>query len=231
MPITKKKAVNPFYESDVLQLTEVYLDEIPDEGEEVELVDADDGNIVRLYKYSKKKWVFVREFKRDNEEEDNGEESGKSDATEESNTTTDPKPNTKQEKAVEKKGRKAKAAVEEDKSDADITKEEVKKAVVKKERITKAVNVNALSDVLSALNEGNVDDAKVMIQKIIDANVSGKKKAKVDGEKEKKTRKPSEYNLFIRDELLRLKNDEPTISHRERMALAVKNWKEMKGTA
>nr|ASU87387.1 transcription factor YABBY [Huperzia selago] len=40
----------------------------------------------------------------------------------------------------------------------------------------------------------------------------------------KKPRTPSAYNMFVRDEILRIKAKDPTVSHKEAFIAAAKNW-------
>ena len=42
-----------------------------------------------------------------------------------------------------------------------------------------------------------------------------------------KTRKPSGYNMFMRQEIKRVKNENPDFSQKDALSLASKNWKEL----
>lgn len=59
------------------------------------------------------------------------------------------------------------------------------------------------------------------------SKASGKKKTNADGT-EKKKRAPTPYNLFIKDQIVALKQDNPSWTGKELMAAATAAWKAQK---
>ena len=59
---------------------------------------------------------------------------------------------------------------------------------------------------------------------------SYKKEAKKEfgKKKEKKTRAPNAYNLFMKDEVARLKGEKPGLSNQEAFKMGAANWKKQK---
>ena len=49
--------------------------------------------------------------------------------------------------------------------------------------------------------------------------------------REKTTRKPSEYNLFMKERIESLKSSQPGMTHKERFSKAVELWKDRKSSA
>jgi hypothetical protein len=95
---------------------------------------------------------------------------------------------------------------------------------------TKAKTVNVQKIVESFVssvdvkNEYTLDELKKILATCYKS--SNKSSRKNGGEK----REPSKYNLFVKDEMSRLKAEHPDKSFQEIMALAASNWKEKKAS-
>lgn len=59
-----------------------------------------------------------------------------------------------------------------------------------------------------------------------DAQNGGKKAQKA--KKAKGAKKPTEYNLFMKKEIQRVKKNDPTLDHREAFTQAANNWSKNK---
>lgn len=76
-----------------------------------------------------------------------------------------------------------------------------------------------VSKVDTTKNDYTLDQLKKLLAEAFKAN--GKKKT---GEK----KEPTRYNLFIRDEIQRMKKENPSVDNKQLMSLAASKWKDFK---
>jgi hypothetical protein len=74
--------------------------------------------------------------------------------------------------------------------------------------------------------EYSLDELK---KTLTDAYKSVKKTKKVKSEGAEK-RQPSKYNLFVKEQMLKIKSENPTKDNKEIMSIAASKWKEHKET-
>lgn len=72
------------------------------------------------------------------------------------------------------------------------------------------------------------DEQNFVTKKEFDAYKKEAEK-KFGKKREKKTREPNAYNIFMKDEVARLKKENPDIKNQEAFKLGAANWKKQKG--
>jgi predicted RNA-binding Zn ribbon-like protein len=92
---------------------------------------------------------------------------------------------------------------------------------------TESANVDAPVSATAAL-EAKVASLEAAVAKLMEGVRDPTEDAPASGSKVKKPRAKSAYNVFMSEELARLKVSEPTSSHQERFAKAVRTWQKMK---
>jgi hypothetical protein len=90
---------------------------------------------------------------------------------------------------------------------------------------SKKINTKKIIDTFVS----NVDNTKEYsleeLKKLLtETYKSSKKSKKVGGEK----RTPSKYNIFIKEQMLKIKEENPTKNNKEIMSVAASKWKEHK---
>lgn len=100
----------------------------------------------------------------------------------------------------------------------DITETPVKTA--------KTIPVNKVLDAFNTAVDVNQDYSLDELKKLLStAYKTAGKRSKGDNTEK---REPSKYNLFVKDEMLRLKAEHPDKSNKEIMSMAAALWKESK---
>lgn len=85
--------------------------------------------------------------------------------------------------------------------------------------MTSKIVADFVSRVDNTKNDYKLDDLKKLLAEAFKAN--SKKKT---GEK----KEPTKYNLFIRDEIQRMKKENPSVDNKQLMSLAAAKWREYK---
>lgn len=232
MAPTKKIQAEPaFYKEDVMTIMDSYAedDASPTEGESTEL--EVDGKFFRRYKYVDGFWKYISAFR-------NEEKNGK---TVEIPLTDDGEEKPKAKRAPKKKEPEEKSETEAE-LEADpvkISKEEPvekKEPAEKKERKPRAAVT--LNDVMAALENMKIDEAKKKLKDFIEKNgAEGKAKRQrkaVDPDAPPKEKKKTALSEFLSVELKRiaeeekLKDPSERMKPTERMKVATKNWAALK---
>jgi hypothetical protein len=73
----------------------------------------------------------------------------------------------------------------------------------------------------STKNDYSLDELKKLLSEAYKASKSGKKKG---GEK----KEPSKYNIFIKEEIARIREENPSVDNKLLMSLAAARWKDHK---
>lgn len=245
MAPAKKTAVPSFYEADVKEIAEFFDEnnDAPVEGAETD-VPIENSSNVRRYKYTNNAWVYVAVFDPDSNQEVKEKKLRAPKVSEpvvaaSGSGSTQPAAAAPAKEKKPRAPRKKKAdavpaiAPASDSGDSVAT-----DATGKKPRKPRASN--GLTSVLTAIEAAQYDRAKDLLQKLI-AKYGDKprrqKRAKgadasEDGSEfgEKKEKKRSEYNIFLSELLRKMSETHADITPKERMKLAMVEWRTHKET-
>lgn len=75
-------------------------------------------------------------------------------------------------------------------------------------------------------NDYSLDELKKLLSEAYKSSKSGRRKA-AGGEK----KEPSKYNIFIKDEIARIRQESPDVDNKQLMSLAAARWKQHKEQA
>ena len=95
------------------------------------------------------------------------------------------------------------------------------KATANKKNNTRKI-VDAFTSSVDSTKEYSLDDLKKLLT---EAFKSTKKSKKGEGEEK---RQPSKYNIFVKEQMLKIKQENPTKDNKEIMSIAASLWKEHK---
>ena len=94
-------------------------------------------------------------------------------------------------------------------------------------KTVKAISVKKVMDAFNAAvdvsQDYSLDDLKKLL---VSSNKASSKKSKSSSEK----REPSKYNIFVKNEMMRLKAEQPEKSNKEIMSMAAALWNKSKET-
>jgi len=82
--------------------------------------------------------------------------------------------------------------------------------------------VDSFVEAVNVENKYSLDELKKLLS---EAYKNSNRKVKSDIKRE-----PSQYNIFVKNEILRLRGENPEKNIKELMAIAASNWKEKKST-
>lgn len=187
---------------------------VPEEGQDVEIPAKDDDTIpVRTYVYTDSEWVF-KSFK--------GAESDSASDSEEESDKSDPEPEQEQEPSDEvvKKNASKKSKKQTESESDEMSSESTEATTVATKKSRQPKKVKELLMIMAALDKNKIEKAKELLAAAIESAQGSAK--------EKKERKPSEYNMFMSSELTKLKDTHPDTPPKDRMKIAMENWKTAK---
>lgn len=81
-----------------------------------------------------------------------------------------------------------------------------------------------LSDFISKIDNNKNDYTLDELKKLLTEAYKSSKKKKATSEK----KEPSKYNIFIKEEIQRIREENPNVDNKQLMSLAASKWKEHK---